>query len=161
MVNRGGLSLLDDLAATALNPSFDPAFLRIVLDATVATAAFALLGAIGALALALVGGAILSDIARDRHPPSPVRALRLVLRAALVAVRAVHELVWALLFVSVLGLDPLYAALALALPFGAQTARSSGDHRRRTRGAAPVRCATPARARSLPSPTACSPRRCR
>ena len=127
VVNRGGLSLLDDLAATALNPSFDPAFLRIVLDATVTTAAFALLGTIGALALGLVGGVILSDIAWDRHPPSPVRALRLVLRVVLVAVRAVHELVWALLFVSVLGLDPLVAVLALALPFGAQTAQVFGE----------------------------------
>lgn len=127
VVNSGGLSLLDDLATTALNPSLDPAFLRIVLDATVTTAALAMLGTLAALVLGLVGGVILCDIAWDRRPPLPVRALRLVLRVALIAVRAVHELVWALLFVSVLGLDPLVAVLALAVPFGAQSAQVFGE----------------------------------
>ncbi|MEO7745836.1 MAG: ABC transporter permease subunit, partial [Actinomycetota bacterium] len=37
--------------------------------------------------------------------------------------RSIHELIWALLLVSVLGLDPLVAVLAIALPFGAQTAK--------------------------------------
>ncbi|MEO7234162.1 MAG: ABC transporter permease subunit, partial [Lapillicoccus sp.] len=59
---------------------------------------------------------------RDR--PGPVlRAARFVLRAVLVAARSVHELIWALLFVSVLGIDPLVAVLAIAIPFGAQTAK--------------------------------------
>jgi phosphonate transport system permease protein len=47
----------------------------------------------------------------------------LVFRGVLVALRSVHELIWALLFVSVLGLDPLVAVLAIAIPFGAQTAK--------------------------------------
>lgn len=127
LVNTGGLALLDDLAGTALHPATDPAFLRVVADAAVTTAAYALLGTIGALLLGVLGGLILSDVAWDHHPPAPVRALRLLLRGALVAVRAIHELVWALLLVSVLGLDPLVAVLALALPFGAQTAQVFGQ----------------------------------
>ncbi|MFP3987913.1 ABC transporter permease subunit [Streptomyces sp. E11-3] len=127
LVNRGGLALLDDLAATVLHPSLEPAFLQVVFEATATTLALALIGTAGALVLGLVGGLILSDVAWGDAPPWPVRVGRLVLRGVLVAVRSVHELVWALLFVSVLGLDPLVAVLALALPFGAQSAQVFGE----------------------------------
>ncbi|MGW0820305.1 PhnE/PtxC family ABC transporter permease [Streptomyces sp. NPDC002845] len=127
LVNQGGLALLDDLAATALHPSLEAGFLQVVLEATATTLALALLGTAGALVLGLVGGLVLSDVAWSGSLPWPVRAGRLVLRGALVAVRSVHELVWALFFVSVLGLDPLVAVLALALPFGAQSAQVFGE----------------------------------
>lgn len=127
LVNRGGLSLLDDLFASALRPSLDTAFLSLVLDATGVTLAFATLGTAGALVIGVLGGLVLSDVAWSRRPPLPVRALRLALRGGLVAARSIHELVWALLFVSVLGLDPLVAVLAIALPFGAQTAQVFGE----------------------------------
>ncbi|KUO19592.1 PhnE/PtxC family ABC transporter permease [Streptomyces dysideae] len=127
LVNRGGLALLDDLAATVLRPSLDPGFLGVVLEATATTLALALLGTAGALVIGLVGGLVLSDVAWSGALPWPVRVGRLVLRGALVAVRSVHELVWALFLVSVLGLDPLVAVLALALPFGAQSAQVFGE----------------------------------
>lgn len=123
IVNTGGLALLDDLAAGVLRPSLAPDFLSLVLDAAVVTLVFAALGTAGALAVGVVGGLVLSDVAWARQPPAGVRALRSLVRGLLVAVRAVHELVWALLFVSVLGLDPLVAVLAIAVPFGAQTAK--------------------------------------
>ncbi|SCK30531.1 ABC transporter permease [Streptomyces sp. WMMB 322] len=127
LVNRGGLSLLDDLAATTLHPSLEAGFLTVVLEATATTLALAMLGTAGALVVGLAGGLILSDAAWEASPPWPVRAIRLALRGVLVAVRSVHELVWALFLVSVLGLDPLVAVLALALPFGAQSAQVFGE----------------------------------
>ncbi|WP_151477601.1 PhnE/PtxC family ABC transporter permease [Streptomyces albicerus] len=127
LVNHGGLALLDDLAATALHPSLEADFLGVVLDAMATTLALALLGTAGALVIGLIGGLILSDVAWAGALPWPVRVARLLLRGALVAVRSVHELVWALFFVSVLGLDPLVAVLALALPFGAQSAQVFGE----------------------------------
>ncbi|WP_328770167.1 ABC transporter permease subunit [Streptomyces sp. NBC_00286] len=128
LVNRGGLALLDDVAASALHPSLEGEFLRVVLEATATTLALALLGTVGALVLGLVGGLVLSDVAwGGGRLPWPVGGARLVLRGVLVAVRSVHELVWALFFVSVLGLDPLVAVLALALPFGAQSAQVFGE----------------------------------
>lgn len=123
LVNRAALPLLDDLLTTALRPSLDPDFLRVVLDAAGTTLVFATLGTAGALVIGLVGGLVLSDIAWDRTPPWPVRVVRVMLRGVLVTTRAIHELIWALLFVSFLGLDPLVAVLAIALPFGAQTAK--------------------------------------
>ena len=127
LVNRGGLRLLDDLLATAAHPSLDPDFLLIVLDGALVTLVFAVLGTAGALVVGLAGGLVLSDAAWSRRPPAPVRALRSALRGVLVAARSIHELVWALLLVSVLGLDPLVAVLAIAVPFGAQTAKVFAD----------------------------------
>lgn len=123
LVNHGGLHLLDDLAATALRPALGADFLGVVLEATATTMAFALLGTAGALVIGLLGGLVLSDVAWGSSPPWPIRTGRLLIRGLLVTVRSVHELVWALFFVSIFGLDPLVAVLALALPFGAQSAQ--------------------------------------
>jgi len=127
VVNRGGATLFDDMLVRALDPRLDAEFLRIVTEATLITLAFAALGAAGALVIGLAGGLVLSDVVWTRRPPVWVRAVRAGLRAVLVAVRSIHELIWALLLVSVLGLDPLVAVLALALPFGAQTAQVFGE----------------------------------
>lgn len=123
VVNTSGAVLLGDLLERALSPRLDADFLELVARATATTVAFAAVGAAGALVVGLVGGLVLSDAAWSRSPPRPVHALRSVLRGVLVAARSVHELVWALLLVSVLGLDPLVAVLALVVPFGAQTAQ--------------------------------------
>ncbi|MGA8845581.1 MAG: ABC transporter permease subunit [Nocardioides sp.] len=127
IVNTGGAPLIGDLLSKALDPRLDSEFLRIVLDATISTLAFAALGTAVALVIGLVGGLVLSDVAWSRRPPLAVRLVRTGLRGVLVAIRSIHELVWALLLVSVLGLDPLVAVLAIALPFGAQTAQVFGD----------------------------------
>jgi len=47
----------------------------------------------------------------------------LAIRALLAFPRAIHELVWGLFFVNLWGLDPLTAILAIAIPFGAITAK--------------------------------------
>ena len=127
ILNRGGLPLIDDLLGKALSPRLDGEFLRVVAQATGTTLAFAALGTALALIIGVLGGLVLSDIAWSRRPPWPMRMMRTGLRGVLVAVRSIHELVWALLLVSVLGLDPLVAVLAIALPFGAQTAQVFGD----------------------------------
>ncbi len=127
LVNPGGLPLLARLVEALTHPELSAAFLRLVLDAALTTVVYAALGTAGALALGALGGLVLSDAAW-RHDPGPVvRGARLLLRGALVATRSVHELIWALLLVSVLGLDPLVAVLAIAIPFGAQTAKVFGE----------------------------------
>jgi phosphonate transport system permease protein len=127
LINRGGLRLVGGLLASALHPQLSTDFLAVVLAAAVVTVTYAALGTAGALVIGLAGGLLLSDAAWDRRPPPAVRVLRLLVRGVLVAARSIHELVWALLFVSVLGLDPLVAVLAIAIPFGAQTAKVFGE----------------------------------
>ncbi|MGD9620743.1 MAG: PhnE/PtxC family ABC transporter permease [Mycolicibacterium sp.] len=123
IVNRGGLALLDDLLASALHPSLAPDFLAVVADAALVTLAFAALGTAGALVIGVLGGLVLSDAVWSRSPSAPLRLVRMALRGVLIVLRSIHELIWALLLVSVLGLDPLAAVLAIAVPFGAQTAK--------------------------------------
>ncbi|ANH40395.1 Phosphate-import permease protein PhnE [Nocardioides dokdonensis FR1436] len=127
LVNTGGLGLVDDLLGKALHPALDPEFLGVVGRAVGVTVAFALLGTAGALVLGAVGGLVLSDVAWGAHPGRWVGVVRVPLRGVLVAARSIHELVWALLLVSVLGLDPLVAVIAIAVPFGAQTAKVFAD----------------------------------
>ncbi|MEP6855058.1 MAG: ABC transporter permease subunit [Pedococcus sp.] len=123
IVNTGGLPLLGALLSAATHPATSPDFLRLVGDACLVTVTYAALGTAGALVVGVLGGFVLSEAA-ERHRPGPVlRAARLGLRGLLVAARSIHELIWALLLVSVLGLDPLVAVLAIAIPFGAQTAK--------------------------------------
>ena len=123
VVNHGGVRLLGDLLASALRPATGAEFLTRVGEAAVITVVFAFLGTVAALVIGVLGGMLLSDVVWDARPPAPVRALRLLLRGVLVLARSIHELVWALLLVSVLGLDPFVAVLAIAIPFGAQTAK--------------------------------------
>jgi phosphonate transport system permease protein len=127
LLNQGGLGPLKDLAATVIHPALSGDFLMVVLRATGITIAYAVLGAAGALVVGAVGGLVLSDAVWGPTPGMAVRAVRVLLRGLLVAVRSIHELIWALLLLSVLGLDPLVAVLAIALPFGAQTAQVFGE----------------------------------
>lgn len=127
VVNVGGSKVLGRLFAGILEPNLDPEFLRIVFDASVTTILFAALGTAGALVIGAVGGLVLSDAVWQRPDFWPLRIVRISVRAVLVTIRAVHEIVWALLLVTVMGLDPLVAVLAIALPFGAQTAQVFGD----------------------------------
>lgn len=126
-VNGSAGALLGDLLGRALDPRLDADFLRLVWEATLTTLAFAALGTAGALLIGLVGGLALSDVTWPGRVPRTWRVVRTFLRAVLVALRSIHELIWALLLVSVLGLDPLVAVLALAIPFGAQTAQVFGE----------------------------------
>jgi phosphonate transport system permease protein len=59
---------------------------------------------------------------RTARPHRPQTAPWLAARGALVVPRAIHEAVWGVLLVNVLGTDPLAAVLAIAIPFGAITA---------------------------------------
>lgn len=127
LVNTGGLALVGRLLATALHPQLGADFLAVVGRAVAVTVAYAVLGSAGALAVGAVGGLVLSDVAWGGRPGPLAVAVRAPLRVALVAARSVHELVWALLLVSVLGLDPLVAVVAIVVPFGAQTARVFAD----------------------------------
>lgn len=150
LVNTGGLGLIDDLLGKVFDPALDADFLRVVGRATLITVVYALLGTVGALALGVVGGLVLSDIAWGDRPGRLATIVRLPLRGILVAIRSIHELIWALLLVSVLGLDPLVAVIAIALPFGAQTAKVFADTLDNTpRG--PVAALRAAGARPLPA----------
>lgn len=112
----GGESALRFLLAL-FPPELSPGFLRICLAAAWQTLAYALAGMTVAVLIGFPLGVIASGVVAA--PSSRLRLpLLLGVRLFLGGLRAIHELVWAVLFVAAIGLSPLSAILALGLPYG-------------------------------------------
>ena len=107
--------------AAFVPPRWDAEFLALVARETWRTVAIATAGLTLALVLA-VPLALLSvrvlSISALTGPMAPLPALvRLLVRWLLVVLRSVPELIWALVFVRVVGLGPTAGVLAIALTF--------------------------------------------
>lgn len=128
LVNLGGWPSLRAFLTAAIAPDLSPAFLGRVLDATVVTLAFSLLGTTLAVLGGLIGGVLVSRTWWEPYPTAgptlrPQRQAGWGLARVLIGVpRGVHEAVWAMGLLLVLGRDPVVGVLALAIPFGAITA---------------------------------------
>lgn len=129
-VNADAAPLAARFFTAALDPRLDAAFLEVIGAAALTTAAYALLGTALALIIGLTVGPLLAQAgweAGDRRPPRGVRFGWVLARGGLAVPRGVHEAVWALLLLAVLGLNPLVAVLAIGLPYGAVTAKVVAD----------------------------------
>jgi phosphonate transport system permease protein len=125
LVHGGGLDLIGRFALAAMTPSLDPTVLRSVAEGLGVTVATALLG----WSLCLLVGLPLG-VASSRtvwRTLAGQEAPALVIRRLLAIPRAVHELIWGLLLLQLVGLQPAVAVLALALPFAALVARVVSD----------------------------------
>jgi phosphonate transport system permease protein len=113
-LHSGGLTMLREMLGAALHPVLTRDLLAIALEASWRTVAYATTGV--SLAIVLLPCGIVASGVLVRQP-----GLRLLssglMRAVLGFLRAIHELVWALLFVAAIGLSPFAAVLALALPY--------------------------------------------
>lgn len=128
-INWDGLSLCARFLRAAANPAWNLEILQLTATSMLTTLAFALCGGALSVILGSIGGVLASDTwwelwrvrsgAQERRAPVHARAVR----ALLTVPRGIHELVWGLLLINVLGLDPIVAVLAIALPFGAITAK--------------------------------------
>ena len=121
----GGQSALRFLAAL-FPPDLSPGFLAIALKASWQTVTYAVAAMTLAVALGLplgivASGTVISDSSRWRRPL--IAGTRLVLGG----LRSVHELVWAVLLVAAIGLSPLAAIFALALPYSGILGRIYAD----------------------------------
>ena len=108
--------------AAFVPPAHDADFLLLVARETWRTVAIATAGTVLALAFALPATllatrALSVSALGGRMAPGPA-ALRQALRWLLLALRSVPELVWALVFVRVVGLGPTAGVLAIALTYG-------------------------------------------
>lgn len=125
VVHPGGLGALSEVLRAAFQPELSPSFLWLTLESAWTTVAYAVAGICLAAPLGLLLGAAASGVlfrsARVRVPA--VAGLRF----ALGFMRAIHELVWAWLFVAALGLSPVAAVLALAIPYGGILGRIFAD----------------------------------
>jgi phosphonate transport system permease protein len=121
----GGWGLVGEFAAAALRPSLQPEVLRSVLQGLATTLAMAMLGWACSLGLGLLLGVASSRLVWEQGlglawPSGLVRRL-------LALPRAIHELIWGLALLQLLGLQPVVAVLAITIPFGALVARVVAD----------------------------------
>lgn len=119
----GQLQVIGGFLGGFLPPATAPDFLALLAKATLETLAMATAGT----ALAFLIGAPLAFVTTralsvSRIGPGPGRvrgaALRQFARSLLMVLRAIPEIVWALIFVRALGLGPAAGVLALAITYG-------------------------------------------
>ncbi|MBB3082577.1 PhnE/PtxC family ABC transporter permease [Geodermatophilus sabuli] len=122
VVNPGGTAQFGRFAAAALSPALDAGFLGLLASSALVTVAYAVLGTALALALGAVGAVLVSRTTWGRR-----RLGWLLSRGVLAVPRGLHEAVWGLLLVNVLGLDPWVGILAIGIPYGAVTAKVFAD----------------------------------
>ncbi len=108
-------------------PSRSTAFWREIGRNSLVTLAYAVCGTSLCVLLGLVWGLLSAEVGWQRwqtmFPPRMAAAPWLQVRAVLALPRAIHDAIWELLWRNVLGLDPLVAILAIAMPFGAIAAK--------------------------------------
>ncbi|MEM8924161.1 MAG: ABC transporter permease subunit [Actinomycetota bacterium] len=117
VVNVNGWPSFASFWAALARPELGREFLTLTADAAAVTLSFAVLGTAAGLVIGALGGIVLSERLMGRTP------WWWSARALFAVPRSVHELLWALIFVQVLGFDPLVAVLAIGVPFGAITAK--------------------------------------
>ncbi|SEB21752.1 ABC transporter permease [Variovorax sp. YR216] len=134
------LRVMGGFLAGFVPPALDAGFLGMLARATLETLAMATAGIALAFALAVPLSFLATEaLSISRIGPGPGRArgqaLRVVVRAVMAALRAIPELVWALVFVRALGLGPAAGVLALAITYGGMLGKvyaeilESGDTR--------------------------------
>jgi phosphonate transport system permease protein len=134
------LAVMGGFVGQFFPPNLSGDFLAFALKATMETLAMATAGTALAMLLAVPLGLALShSLSISRIGPGPNRgageALRALARIALLILRGIPELVWALLLVRAFGLGPAAGVLAIALTYGGMLGKvyseilESGDTR--------------------------------
>lgn len=121
VLNPGGWRVLGEILASLVRPDLSPAFLATVARESLLSVAYAVAGTTVAVAIGVPGALIASGVllrGRSTRLASATAA-----RGLLAVPRAIHELVWALLFVNAFGLSPMAGVLAIGVPYGAIIAR--------------------------------------
>ena len=125
LFRTGGLSVMRDLVAGLLSPNLSADIVSRAVEAAWLTVVYAVAG----LSLALLAGLPLGIVAAGVLVRDPARRRASVTlgRSLLAAMRSVHELVWAWLFVAAIGLSPFAAIFALAIPYAGILGRIYAD----------------------------------
>ena len=123
LFEASNLTVMKGFLAGFMPPARSPEFLGMLLKATLETLAIATAGITLALLLAApLAVTATRALSVSAIGPGPGRrrglAMRGACRALLTMLRAIPEIIWALMFVRVLGLGPAAGVLALAISYG-------------------------------------------
>ena len=126
IVHTGGARSALTVLMALFPPDLSPEFLLICLEACWQTLTIAL----ASMTVAVLVGFPLGVIASGGLAPPGSRYrlfLTLSVRFVLGAMRAIHELVWAVLLVAAIGLSPMAAIIALGIPYAGILGRIYAD----------------------------------
>ncbi len=125
LLHTGGINAILKIIGALFTPDLSPRTLQLAVTASWRTLAYATTGITLAIALALPLGIFASGVLCT----SPAVKLPTAgfFRGLLGLMRAVHELVWAWLFVAAVGLTPFAAIFALAIPYAGILGRILAD----------------------------------
>jgi phosphonate transport system permease protein len=123
LLEAGNLKVMAAFLGGFLPPANTPEFLGLLMTATLETLAIATAGIALAFAIAAPLSVVMTRaLSVSRIGPGPGRwrgaLVRQAVRALLTLLRAIPEVVWALVFVRALGLGPASGVLALAITYG-------------------------------------------
>ena len=132
LFDASNLKVVSGFLAGFLPPATSAEFLQLLLTATLQTVAMATAGIALAWLLALPLAFLMTPaLSISRIGPGPGlrrgRALRTLVRLALTVLRAVPEIVWALVFVRALGLGPAAGVLAIAITYAGMLGKVYGE----------------------------------
>ena len=113
--------MIGQFLLAAVQPSTDPALIAASLRGIAITVAVALWSWLFSLFLGVIGGVLSAEVVSRTLWGGGWPAL--LLRRLLAIPRSLHELLWGLILLQLLGLHPAVAVLAIALPYGALFAR--------------------------------------
>ncbi len=122
-VNARGWPLVERFLTAAVRPELSSEFLDVVVGAAATTVGFALAGTALSILIGLIGGVLTSETWWERDPQHPRRRRGArrggwwFMRVLAAVPRGIHEAVWALFLLQVLGRDPMVAVLAIGIPF--------------------------------------------
>lgn len=112
-------------------PSIEQSFLKMIISEAWKTVAIATAGTFLALLLAipltLLSTRVLSISSLTGQMNSLPFAIRQIIRFALIIMRSIPELIWALVFVRVVGLGPAAGVLAIALTYAGMLGKIYGE----------------------------------
>lgn len=116
LFHPGGINAMGEFASALLAPDLSLGTLSTAISASWTTVAYAITGLTLALTigfpLGIIGSGVLTKSIWLKAASTGVA------RFFLAFFRSIHELVWAWLFVAAIGLSPIAAVLALAIPYG-------------------------------------------
>lgn len=125
VINTRGWSQVQKFFTAMFQPDLSRTMVELTIREAAVTVGYALVGTALAVVIGTVGGLLLTErVWSPMHGPmAKGRAGWFVGRIAFALPRSMHEVVFGIILVNVLGLNPLVAILAIGIPFGAVTAK--------------------------------------
>ena len=124
LINPYGMPQFLEFLTAALRPDLSGEFLGVAWNAAWVTLSYALIGTGLSLVFGFLGACATSSVVVDTvWPWLSQLGVQRSLKLALTLPRSLHEVIWGLLLINLVGLDPIAGILAIAIPYGAIVAK--------------------------------------